>query len=792
MADNINVTASVNPDPSDLQFDYQTTTAIDPVSQYTQIDYRITYGSRVFYQIPITLEANWEEGVIQDGGGSADIVDYVDNSATNAYGDSAPVIDPVNKKITWTMNSFPAQTLDQTVTFSLRTNRGYTGAKPVQFRSNAELTSVTLALPEIGVTKNYLYNPLLEPTPTQIALPTLILTPSVGVLQYAPTSTPVQPTSPVVTQMPIITPTPSKGVSQFPPTVNLGVLPLVFKDIALRSLTASQIKLFVETTEDTTLRVFYGQGLSNISESIESSSFSTKKEIVLDDLTPDTAYFVKIISQNKKGETITSNIYSFKTAKSTFVPKITENSLIITSGNIILSDPLLYAANNKKLPIIVLPKQQVFEFKFHIDTGSKAKRVRVFIRNNNVLGINNSRGVSQYASTDNYEVIDVVELELGEFVGKLKSPLSPGNYELIARIYDDYGNIAEQKIADLRITENLRVIDEKNQNPIEAAQVFIYYFNPRTKEYELLPPLSFPVKNPVATDIKGEIAVILPQGKYLAKVNALGYKNKQIEFAIGMNPGDIYPIITLTKESFNIITTTQYYSSILNDSVSESTLYIKSLANSSRFFELNALVAIFLLVILTIYSFAARLNVPVHSLLDFIFHHHKMLLNDTTQHVRMTGKIFDENTSQILSDADIYLIDGGKNKIVNHTRTDVNGIFSFIKLNSGSYKIEVMKDGYTPVVFTESDWRQEEQGSYIFHIKKHNIDSRLFEKVLEFARKFLSLLFETLLIISLLFELSFGFVLGWLKVLPFLIVSLINLYVWILHLTHLKNEKNMA
>jgi hypothetical protein len=119
----IKITATVPSQVSSLPISIESVTTGSQFSQNTTLDYKITYGSLASSAIPLTIQAQWSQGTIEGSPTpSVDIVDYVIGSASDAYGGATAIVDTVNNTITWTIPSFPGNTVDQTVTFSLKTN----------------------------------------------------------------------------------------------------------------------------------------------------------------------------------------------------------------------------------------------------------------------------------------------------------------------------------------------------------------------------------------------------------------------------------------------------------------------------------------------------------------------------------------------------------------------------------------------------------------------------------------------------------------------------------------------
>lgn len=754
---NVSVTASVNPDASDLQFDFEALTAQEIFPQNSTIEYQLTYGSEAFTPIPITLVAKWEEGTIENTMSTFGVINYVDGSATNAYGNTPPVIDLINNRITWTLTSFPGPTSDETVKYSVRTNNIYKGSSLVNFLNKAKLTSVSLELPEISVGKKYLYEPSLEPAST-------------------PTPTPNQSSQ----QSENITNTPAPAVNNLTPTLpikNLVDTRPKFTQISLRSVTANKLQIYIESNSSSSYRLYYGNDRGRLDQMIENQNYTENSELAIDNLYPDTGYYIRAEGRTRSGSIFRSDIYIFKTAELSELPTILENTIIISSANGILSDFLnINSAEKYSIPVIVLPINQVFEFKFSLDKRMSAKRVQIFIRNKNVLGISTS---ATPENTEKIMIVDAIEVAPGIYAGSLGAAMTPGNYEVIARIYDYSGNIVEQKLADLRVSKRMKVINSETKKPVEGARVLLNYFNQKKGAYEVLPAQIFQFKNPIFTNINGEIEVTLAQGKYLAEVSAIGYESKQTEFVIGLNPNEDYPEIIIREEKFNIFAAIRHYWSIMKDFVSETNKYIQNLSNSNRFFEFNALITLGILIILTIYSFLSKFNIPIGSFFAYISHHTKTAMGDAGSRKIVRYKLYDNVVKQEISGADVYLIDKNKNKVLSHIKTDSRGEFRLGLIRVREYLIEIMKDGYQPLIYNlEYDNLDTDHPSTIFYNDKISIN-KVVKSLKQELKNFAGFIFEILLAVSLIFEISLGISLGWSKALPFIVISVINIFIWI-------------
>jgi len=93
---------------------------------------------------------------------SVDVLNYIVDSATTAYGGTQPVIDTVNRTIAWTIASLPAETTDQSVSFMLITNSNYSASQKVGFTIGAYLTDTGTTVNAVDLLRHYQYNPALR------------------------------------------------------------------------------------------------------------------------------------------------------------------------------------------------------------------------------------------------------------------------------------------------------------------------------------------------------------------------------------------------------------------------------------------------------------------------------------------------------------------------------------------------------------------------------------------------------------------------------------------------------
>ncbi len=745
----ISVTGTVPPQASDFQLAATSDTAT-VVAQGHKITYTITYGSHLYYAGQLTVEAQWYQGTIAGAPApSVDIAQYAPGSSTKAYNNTEAVVDTVNQKIDWTISSFPAQTTDQTVSFSLTTTANYTGSSTVTFPINVRIITPDFTTADQTKSQTYQHDAsLVTATPTP------------------------EGSTPTPTGTAIPTPVPH---------------PLTISSLTLNSISDTTIDLFVQTSQLSNITVLYGTSPQALTNSMTKNTLHNVYDVLLDHLTANTRYYIEVKATGAQDNTTISDIFTFKTASPGQIPQVDPTTVTFVASNIVLYIPKSSASGQGVAqPVITVPQNVSYNFRFQVNKPQAIKRVQVVIRNKFVLGITSADAIDP-----NTTITDLIETQNGVYDGQLKAPPLPGSYVEFARVSDIYGNISEQKLADVNVSQPFRVFNTSNQQPIEAAQVLFYYQNYRTHAFLPLPPQLFPIKNPSYTNIGGQIILPLPQGTYKSTITAIGYAPKTVTFTIGPNQGEDYPAVLLTPAPFNMLTTGKYYLNIVQDVLGTTKAYVQDVSYSTRFFDLNAVIATAILVFLTLLSFSSRIHIPLRYLFTYFLNFSRITAVQRKLGNKIKGRIFDKETGEVVPLADVYLVDSSTNDILGHTQSNKQGDFLFTFLPNEGYDIQVMAKGFEPITFRESEIHAVELGGYLLSIKKRELAPSIIERFSMWGKRLMSVLFEMLIISSFIFEIAIGYALGFEKTILFIAFSLINVYFWVLHLTHLRSEKNV-
>jgi len=271
-----------------------------------------------------------------------------------AYGSTPAVVDTVNKTITWTIDSFPGNTTNQTVTFELKTNDSYTGDKNVSFNVSARTISGPTVTPDQTVTQTYLYDAGLAPTPTPTAAPAP---------QNANMASAITPT------VAEASPTPAPA-------------PFAFSNVYVYTVSQLKAQISIATNRNATSTVQYGTSPTALSQNVSNPTPLEQAIITLPNLNPDTAYYFRTTVTDSYGNSLKSDIFTFRTAVVSEVVLINPQSLIVISNSNFLVNPEAQKTDGQpQKNAIVVPSSTNLKFNFHFPNKF---RLKVFRRSSEI------------------------------------------------------------------------------------------------------------------------------------------------------------------------------------------------------------------------------------------------------------------------------------------------------------------------------------------------------------------------------------------------------------------------
>lgn len=737
--DQVTLNATVPASSTDFEADMtQTSPTSTTVNQNQTISYEVTYGSSLTYATDISVQASWSQGTIAgDSTPSLDIANYVIGSASTGYGGATPVIDTLNRTITWTISNFPANTTGETVTFQLETTDAFTGSQNVTFTVSGKVIGPGTETPPSTVTNTYQYVGTNTPTPTPTSAPGPTNSPTPGGANPSTTTTPA----------PTLSPTPAQ---------NLRIL-----DIELRSITATAARIQIDLSGPSPIDILYGESPERLTKKVTSLSTTAEHVIELTDLTVNTQYYFKVVLPNQKP---LSDVFTFKTASSASgAATIDTETLLLISDNVVLFDP--FDEQTQKNPTVVIPAGDPFQVKFGFNDSRKVKRVQLFIQNSRVLGIST---FLKQADATGFNT-NMIKLKNNEYAGRLRTPEEPGFYQLFAKIYDENGNLSEEKIVNIRSSRPLTILNDKGK-PVEGAEVNLEYFDTSEKRFLPISSQSLAIQNPAYSDYKGIVHVTLPQAQYRASIHVFGYKNKTVIFTIGPGKDQDYPEIKLEKEPFSLLGLSKYYAQTFFDITGATALTIFAMTHSPRVFDFMALsMGVITLILLVIFI----LSKSYHKL-QFIPGILARLRHSDKQTI--SGKII-SSEAQALARATVHVMDSD-NTLISTTYSGKGGTFS-LPFNP-SYSLHIIKEGFKEKDIAGGDISPDK--TLVVTLETHESGVLAATKSFRhFVRSLFSMAFELLLVFCVLFELLILFVSNPLKTIPFVLLALFNLCLWVVY-----------
>jgi hypothetical protein len=729
-ADTLNVTATVPAQASNYTALLTSSATGEPFGPGKELAYTITYGTNLAYDTPVTIVASWSQAVPQGAPSpSVDVLSYVAGSATNAVNSTPPVIDTLNRTISWHIAALAGNASSKTVSFRLQTSSTFTAADVFSFQVSGELQGPGVTTAPSTLEQTF-YNPPIPVMPL-------------------PTATPTPSTVPVSRLTPTAVPVPAK---------------LTLQTVEVRSIAPDSATIFVQTSLPSSLTLPYGENQTALSQEKRSNTFSSTQLLQLDGLLPQTRYYFRVVAATKDGQTVTSEVYTFVTAaQQVSFPSVMPESFVATSGNTILEAPL-GTEESLEAPLLVLPQTIPYNFRISIINANAATKVQAFVRTK-----------STHLTIAN---LDLLPLAKGLYRGGLHAPTQPGRYELVIRLQDQEGMVTETPVAQLNVVHPFMVLSAQTGQPLPESKVLFSFFNTKTQRYELITPALLAIQNPQYANDDGSLPVVLPAGKYQVVISDLSYQEQTVHFTIGPSSG--YPLVKLQKQPFSLSNSLDYfqdsYQHVVHDLIGS---FLAALFGSPRALYLSALVSLSCLAVLTFLSFSARTRIPLSALPASLRYHGRLFFHPHEGVAKLQGTVRDEKRNPLQQVA-VFIRSDQNGRIIGHTITNSTGMYSLILHQTSNYWISLFKEGYPP--FSAFQSASDNQLPLNVTLMAHESPQTLLLSVKNLSREVLGLLFELLLLSSLGLQLAIGLKLGFGLVIWFFLLSLCNLTIWLIYL----------
>jgi hypothetical protein len=225
----------------------------------------------------------------------------------------------------------------------------------------------------------------------------------------------------------------------------------------------------------------------------------------------------------------------------------------------------------------------------------------------------------------------------------------------------------------------------------------------------------------------------------------------------------------------------QYLGKNFIDVVSLNQQYLSEISASSRLFVLLESLTLLVFVILTFLSFSMRTHIHFFYLPYFLIHKLRQFFGKTNS--LLIGKVIDTVTQSPVSKVNVILTDIQRHKLLAHLTTNRLGEFYYRNANFEKLRVAVIKKGFLPTPAVDFSKESLRGTPLILTIAR---DESYAWSIMEYLFLVLENVFgaflEFMLAFNIILELYFIPPLGILRVLPFLILSILNVAMLIFYL----------
>ncbi len=570
--------------------------------------------------------------------------------------------------------------------------------------------------------------------------------PQEDLLEYYHYQTP--PPGPTATPGPQPTGTPTPTPT--PPGYNV--------DISNISPTNATIQ--VATNNPTKLTVNYGTSPGNLNQSISTNSYLYQSSLSLQNLQLDTQYYFRIILTAKDGSTYTTELYTFKTAaQSLSALPLAGTAVVSSNGSVLLS----VAYNQTMSPgFAILTSPFPYDVTVSLDPTSGITSLESIVQQDRPI-----------------DTMNMKQQPAGIYTAHMPN-LNSGLYSLVIKSLDQEGMLISQKIVDLKVIPPLSVSDKQSGSALDNARVELFTYDAVSQSYK-----------PLLTDYtnaNGNYVINLPPGKYEAKASALFYDSATVEFTLGKNDRENFPHIQLRKNPTNIMAMLNFIQHYVNDILTSAFTALQTIATSSWAFHIAATATTGFLILLSYLLFLLKSHTSLKHLPLFLLIFIDVLLNKHKGKY-LFGKVTDANGAP-LSLVRVEVEDAQTKTILRHTTTNKTGKFYFMNKFPSSVNLIFIKEGFQPEsrVLPQNGFPENGLQIMLDRGTPHHTSA-----IVVLGRGFkdlLGMLFETALVLSIILEILFCIFYGWEKTLPFLILSILNILLWLFYLNQ-KSGKSL-
>lgn len=457
----------------------------------------ITYGSTSTIGVPFEIVVHYNAPSPDNP--TEHVIDYIPNTATLAYNNTPAIIDQRNRTITWSIPELPPNTTGQTVEFQLKTNSRYMKTTTdVPITVTAQITKPFVLPTQTYITKYFFQPQLVPPTPTA-------------------------------------TPTPA------PQTIaDVRVYPSAsIKELVINQLNANSITIKVKSNKNTTIKLRSGSSPSQLKKTQYSLSQSGNHLFKLNNLKPDTSYFLQFILQSGNTEYAQQDLFVFHTPthaeelelKKTYAISLNNQQGVVFNGQ-------LFAARTAP-PVILLPRQSTLNFNFTLDGTVPLSSADLLLYQPEL----NSPDIAARSSVSFGAPASSSTSQLPQLSKQLLLPNQSGEFNLVSRLETSNGTIAESPLATIKLIKPLTIRHQKTGLPIANAKVTIFRYDSSNTLVAYPDPTAKPLV--LYSQADGSIPFIPQDGRFRFEIERAPYYSKHLDLTIRLSSTMVLPDIEL-------------------------------------------------------------------------------------------------------------------------------------------------------------------------------------------------------------------------------------------------------
>ncbi len=713
--DQVTISGIILPPASDYSVQVQGDDGGSTLSQNTTITYTITYGSTYGFSTPLTLQATWPLGTIEGSGTPS--VEFLEYVAGSASNAYGGAAPVIDLQA-------------RAITWTIASLPGNTTGQTVSFQlktTESYQGSSTLT----GAIKAHITEPIAT-ADSQAPI----------TYQYVPSVAPPdddaddedsdEQSSQDKPDTPVATPQPQDSPD--------------FSSYELIRVGNTNATIRVELTSSAAVIAFYGTSPDALKQTINSQS-ATTHTFALSNLQPATTYFVRFtLSDGTQSE-----LLEFKTAQAELDPSVisvqlTSDGLFYWSGTANQQNPLLF------------PSGWPLEITVSLQDDAHTSTITIYAAGDQDTG--------EYLTS-------LTRTQSGVWSGRVPAIQGSGNTSFWATVTTSTGLLKQIPLFNLLLSDQLTVVDDSTGQPIERARLEMYTKDPVTQIYKWLAAPEFLLQNPLYTTAGGRLPIALSPADYRFDISAVGYVSQQVDFSL-LNANS-FPSVRLQRGGNVIVGSIFYHAETIRLKLAQ---YFEIFKHDAQSPAVIQLVTWWTLLFSTPFTIAFLLSAARFSLPDFWRTSFVGAALGATGVRRkrpfISGAVLSETTKKLLSNAVITIQDyqGKTRQVIQSLR---GGRFIIQRKYCGDgATANIFALGYKPAKVDLDEAADQ------LEVRLSPEGESTSRALISVSLKHVALnVFFLNLLVSLLLGAFFAFLYGNSAALPFFVLSVINIVIFV-------------